>query len=227
MTQSILSALDSDPVDSIDETVEAIQVADLVKEAYFDIVSQRDWPFLFQLSQLTGLSDVNNPTKMLLPATVNKVKWIKYNKKEIEYIPPDEFKALIDNRVAEAGKIDSNGYVINADPLYWTSYDDTYITFDGYLSTTESTLQGSKTSIYCVSAPSWTHVDSFTPNLPDKFFPTLLAEAKSQAFVNLKQQNNAREERKAQRGRVIMRNEAWRNENGEIKYNSKVNYGRR
>ena len=76
MTQNILSALDSDAVDSIDETVEAIQVADLVKEAYFDIMSQRDWPFLFQLSQLTGLSDVNNPTKMLLPATVNKVKWI-------------------------------------------------------------------------------------------------------------------------------------------------------
>ncbi len=34
MTQNILSALDSDPVDSIDETVEAVQVAELVKEAY-------------------------------------------------------------------------------------------------------------------------------------------------------------------------------------------------
>ena len=35
MTQNILSALDSDPVDSIDETVEAVQVAELIKEAYF------------------------------------------------------------------------------------------------------------------------------------------------------------------------------------------------
>jgi hypothetical protein len=54
----------------------------------------------------------------------------------------------------------------------------------------------------------------------------LLAEAKSQAFVNLKQQSNAREERKATRGRMAMRNESWKNDNGEIKYNTKVNYGR-
>lgn len=227
MTQSILSALDSDPVDSIDETVEAIQVADLVKEAYFDLMSQRDWPFLFQLGNLTGLGDTNNPTKMLIPSNYNKVKWVKYNKKEIEYIPPEEFKHLIDNRAVEAGKVDANGYVLNADPLYWTSYDDIYITFDGYISTTESTLQGSKTAVYGIVAPEWSHTDSFTPNIPEKFFPTLLAEAKSQAFVNLKQQSNAREERKAQRGRVIMRNEAWRNENGEVKFNSKVNYGRK
>jgi hypothetical protein len=76
-------------------------------------------------------------------------------------------------------------------------------------------------------APSWQHTNTFIPDLPDKFFPTLLAEAKAQAFVNLKQQANVREERKAQRGRVIMRNESWRNENGEAKYNTRVNYGRR
>ena len=227
MTQSILSALDSDPADSIDDTVEAVQVADLVKEAYFDIISQRDWSFLFTLSQLQALGNINTPTKMLIPSTFNKVKWIKYNRKEVEYLPPEEFKTVVDNRAIEAGKVDANGFIINADPIYWTSYDDTYITFDGYDSSTESTLQSSKSTIYGVLAPTWTHVDGFIPNIPEKFFPTLLAEAKSQAFVNLKQQNNAREERKAQRGRVIMRNEAWRNENGEIKYNSKVNYGRK
>lgn len=227
MTQSILSALDSDPVDSIDETVEAVQVADLVKEAYFDIMSQRDWPFLFVLGQLTALGDVSNRTKMQIPDTYNKVKWIKYNKKEIEYITPEDFKNLIDSRTEQEDVVDANGYVLNADPLYWTSFDDTYIVFDGIDLTVESTLQASNTAIYGTVAPTWTHVDGFTPLIPEKFFPTLLAEAKSQAFVNLKQQNNAREERKAQRGRTIMRNEAWRNENGEIKYNTKVNYGRR
>jgi len=45
--------------------------------------------------------------------------------------------------------------------------------------------------------------------------------------VNLKQQSNAREERKATRGRMTMRNESWRNENGEVKYNTKVSYGRK
>lgn len=226
MTQNILSALDSDPVNSIDDTVESVQVADLVKEAYFELMSQRDWPFLRSLASLQGLADTSNPTKMRMPQNLSKLFWIKYNKKEVEWLPPDQFLLLIDNRTPAAGVVNDDGYVINSDPAYWTSFDDEYVVFDGYDSAVDSTLQQSKTNVYGATSPSWTHVDTFIPNLPDKFFPTLLAEAKAQAFVNLKQQSNVREERKAQRGRVIMQNESWRNENGEVKYNRKVDYGR-
>lgn len=227
MTQNILSALDSDPVGSIDETVESVQVAELVKEAYFELVSQRDWPFLFVLGNLDGLGDVNNPTKMKIPDTYNKIKWIKYNKQEVTYADPETFHTIISQRVTQAGVINSNGYVINQDPQYWTSYDDTYIIFDGYKQSTEATLQSSKAVVYGTQQAAWSHIDTFIPNIPEKFFPTLLAEAKSQAFVNLKQQNNVREERKATRGRMTMRNDSWRNENGEAKYNNKVSYGRK
>ena len=227
MTQSILSAMDSDPVDSIDETVEAIQVADIVKEAFFELMSQRDWPFLFNTGALQGLGDVANPTKMKMPDTWKKVKWIKYNKKTITYIDPESFTEMIDNRAELAGVINANGYVINADPIYWTSFDDTFIVFDGFNNSAESTLQASNSKAYAAIAPTWSHVDNFVPALPEKFFPTLLAESKSQAFVNLKQQSNNREERKAQRGRMAMRNEAWRNDEASIKFNRKVNYGRK
>jgi len=227
MTQNILSALDSDAVDSIDETVEAVQVAELVKESYFELISQRDWPFLFVLGNLTALSDLNNPTKMKIPDTWNKVKWIKYNKKEVKYLPPAVFDDVINNRVVQSGVVNSAGFVINTDPQYWTSYDDVFVVFDGYNSSVDTTLQSSKTSVYGTQQATWSHIDTFIPNIPEKFFPTLLAEAKSQAFVNLKQQNNVREERKATRGRMAMRNEAWKNDQGEIKYNGKVNYGRR
>jgi len=226
MTQNILSALDSDPVDSIDETVEAVQVAELIKEAYFELISQRDWPFLFQLGQLQALSDVSNPTKMKIPDTWNKLKWVKYDKIEVEYLDPETFNNIITNRVAQAGVINANGYVINQNPQYWTSYDDQFLIFDGFNQTVESTLQASKSSAYGTQQASWTHADTFIPAIPEKFFPTLLAEAKSQAFVNLKQQANAREERKATRGRMAMRNDSWKNEHGEVKYNTKVNYGR-
>jgi hypothetical protein len=226
MTQNILSALDSDPVDSIDETVEAVQVAELIKEAYFELISQRDWPFLFQLGQLQALSDINNPTKMKIPDTWNKLKWVKYDKIEVEYLDPETFNNIITNRVAQAGVINANGYVINQNPQYWTSYDDQFLIFDGFNQTVESTLQASKSSAYGTQQASWTHADTFIPAIPEKFFPTLLAEAKSQAFVNLKQQANAREERKATRGRMAMRNDSWKNEHGEVKYNTKVNYGR-
>lgn len=226
MTQSILSAMDSDTVSSIDETVESIQVAELVREAFFDLMSQRDWPFLSTLTTLTGLGDTSNPTKMQMPDGINKLFWIKYNKAEIRYLAPEEFDALISTRTAQAGSVDSNGFVINRDPIYWTSYDDKFIIFDGYNSAVDTTLVTGKSKIYASKVAAWSHVDSFIPDIPEKFFPTLLAEAKSQAFVNLKQQANAREEAKARRGRVIMQNEAWRNEFGEVKYNRKVNYGR-
>jgi len=227
MTQNILSALDSDPVDSIDETVESVQVAELIKESYFELISQRDWPFLFVLDTLTALSDVNNPTKMKIPDGINKVKWIKYNKKEVEYISPEDFKYVIDTRSETPNVVNSSGYIINRDPKYWTTYDDVYVFFDAYNSVVDNTMQASKSVIYGTQQATWIHIDSFIPNIPEKFFPTLLAEAKSQAFVNLKQQSNVREERKASRGRMAMRNEAWRNESGEIKYNTKVNYGRK
>ena len=226
MTQNILSALDSDEVSSIDETVEAVQVAELVKESYFDLMAQRDWPFLRQLYALEGLGDLNNPTKMRMPENSNKVFWIKYNKSDVEWKSPEEFTYIIDNRVALANVVDSNGFIINRDPLYWTSYDDKFVVFDAVDKAVENTLVGSKTKVYGTVAPTWQHVDTFIPNLPDKFFPTLLAEAKSQAFANLKQQINAREENKAKKGKITMRNESWRNENGEAKYNRKVNYGR-
>ena len=140
---------------------------------------------------------------------------------------PDEFTALLDSRTAQAGVVNANGIGLNRDPSYWTSYDDKFIIFDSYNSTAESTLSQSKTNVYAAIEPTWTHVDSFVPDIPEKFFPTLIAEAKAQAFVNLKQQANTREEVKARRGRMAMRNEAWRNEYGEIKYNTKVNYGRK
>jgi hypothetical protein len=226
MTQNILSALDSDPVSSIDETVEAVQVAELVKEAYFELLSQRDWPFLFQLLPLQAVGDTSNPTKMKIPDTWNKVKWVKYNKKEVQWVDPQTFNDIITNRVEQPGVINVNGYVINQDPQYWTSYDDQFLIFDGYDSSVDNTLQASKSSAYGTQQASWTHRDNFVPAIPEKFFPTLLAEAKSQAFVNLKQQSNAREERKATRGRMAMRNDSWKNENGEVKYNTRVNYGR-
>lgn len=227
MTQSILNAMDSDSVNSIDDTVESIQVADLVKEAFFDLMSQREWPFNFALAELTALADTNNPTKMQMSDSWNKIKWIRYNKKETQYLSPSDFTELLDNRTAQAGVVNANGIVLTHDPDYWTTYDDEYVIFDAYNSTVESTLQQSKSKVYASIQPTWTHTDIFTPDIPEKMFQLLLAEAKAQAFVNLKQQTNAREERKAQRSRVIMRNEAWRNEYGETKYNRKVNYGRK
>lgn len=227
MTQSILSAMDSDPVDDISETVESLQVAELIREAYFDLMSLRDWGHLRSEFELVGLGDVLNPTRMQIPELVNKVFWIKYNKKDTCFMEPKLFRDMLDRRTVEPNVVDANGFGLDRDPAYWTSFDDDYIVFDSRDQTVDNTLQQVKSLAYGVESPVWTHTNTAVPKIPEKYFPTLLAEAKAQAFINLKQQANNREEMKARRGRVTMQNEHWRNDRAEPKFNTKVNYGRR
>ena len=227
MTQSILSAMDSDPADSISDTVEAEQVALIVKETYFELMSRREWSFLRGEFQLTEVGDTSNPTKLRIPTTVNKINWFKYNKTDVDYMPPKAFRDMIDERDTDADNVDANGFITDRDPLYWTSFDDDYIICDSYDSDAEDTLKAVNTKAYGVTAPSWTHSNTFVPDLPEKYFPTFLAECKAQAFVNIKQQANNREESKAKRGLNIMQQEHWKNEAGEPLFNGKINYGRK
>ena len=226
LTQNILGAMESDKVNDISATEESLSVAEVIKETYYDLIASRDWPFLKTYVGLTALGDTDNPTKMQFPSTVNKVYWLKYNKKDVTYLTPKEFQDMLDLREEQDDVIDADGYVLNADPLYWTSFDDDYVYFDGYDSDTDVTLQASKSTGYMLVIPSWTLDNEFVPTLPEKMFPLLLADAKSTCFLNFKQISNAKEERKSQRLRVRMQNEAWRNDKGESMYNSDVDYGR-
>jgi hypothetical protein len=227
MVQGILNAMDSDDCNSIDDTVESAQVALVVKECYFDLVSQRDWPFLRTRFSLDGLGDTTRRTYMQLGEDMSKIEWIKYNGDDVTYLDPKAFQDMLDMRTPTTDVVDQDGYGLNKDPLYYTTWDDELFVFDSINLDEESTLQSSKCLCFGTRVPSWTHEDSFIPELPAKMFPTLLADAKSSAFLNLKQQANANEARKAQRGRNIFQNEAWRNSASEAKWNGKVNYGRR
>ena len=226
LVQNILGAMDSDSVSDISDTVESQAVAEVIKETYFDIIASRDWPFLKIYSTLTALGDTSHPTKMQFPDTVNKLYWLKYNKKDVDYLDPKVFQDTLDIRTVQTGVVDSNGYILNADPQYWTTFDDTYVYFDGYDSATDVTLQAAKSQAYMLTIPTWTLDNEFIPTLPEKMFPLLLADAKSSCFLNFKQISQAKEERKSQRLRVRMQNEAWRNDKGESIYNGTVNYGR-
>lgn len=227
MVQNILSALDADTVSDVSETVESQQVTEIIKESFYELLSSRQWPFLQILSSLDGVGDTANPTKMKIPDGLNKVMWVRYNGKEILYLTPDDFYAKIRTRLASSGVVDASGYGLNVDPTYYTSYDDKYFVFDSRDSALDNTLQQSKSTIFGIKEIPFVLDNAWVPDVPEKFFPLLLSESKAQSFVNLKQQANGREERKAQRRRVELRNEAWRNKVAEPKYNSKINYGRK
>lgn len=78
MTQSILSSLGSDPVNSIADTVESNQVAEILRTTYYNMLGRYDLPEHNRLIQLVSPGDNTKPTLMLEPDGVHRIEWIKY-----------------------------------------------------------------------------------------------------------------------------------------------------
>jgi hypothetical protein len=78
LTQSILSALNSDQVNSISDTVESLQVAECVKTSYLNMLGRYDLPEHNQLFSLNSSDDPTKPTLMMKPDGVNRIEYIKY-----------------------------------------------------------------------------------------------------------------------------------------------------
>jgi hypothetical protein len=221
MTQSILSSLDGDEVNSISDTVEAAQIATIVKNSYFDIVSSLNLPEHHQLFELTATNS-STPVVMYRPSDVTDVHWVKYNNAttqfpdndfvDVEYLPFEEFinrsyrlQTSTDNvescsiTTRDADSLTVN-YLNDVFPRFYTTWDESIILFDAYKASEDSFLQKSKVQCYGEIVPSWTHSNTFTPNLDAKHFTLLLNEAKAQAFIELKQQANPKAEKRARRG---------------------------
>ena len=240
IVQDIMSDMDSDNVNSINDNVEALQVAQIVKSTYYSIIDGKDYDFLYELFTMTASGTSDRPTHMLLPEDIIDLKYIKYNNKltaaardlyqVIEYKTPEAFMEICDTRDSTATTIkkvtDTTGIYINVlnnkQPQYFTSFDDVTMVFDSYLATLDSTLQSAKTQCHGKRSIAFTIGDTFTPDLPVQMFTYLLAEAKSAAFLTLKQMANQKAEQTSTIQRRIMSEEAFRIKNG-ITY---PNYGR-
>lgn len=242
LVQDILNDMDSDEVNSITDTIEASQVAQIIKTTYEELMDGRYWPHLSTLSVLTASGDADKPTHMTLPEKVQTVEWVKYNKRkstdskdkfsEVDYLEPKDFLELLNTRdSSDTTEIkvvtDDSGITLNirktVAPTYYTSFDDETLVFDSYDSTVDSTLQSSKTQIEIYKEPTFLLVDTHIPDLPSKNFSYLLAEAKSVAFNALRQSANTKEEQKSRRQRTWSSREKWRT-NGGIKF---PDYGRK
>src|SRR3569833_3362910 len=78
ITQDILSSLSSDEVNSISDTAESMQVANIVRQKYRDIVNRVNLPEHDQLIQLDPSLDSDVPVMMYVPDGVAEIKWLKY-----------------------------------------------------------------------------------------------------------------------------------------------------
>lgn len=78
LTQNILSSLNSDEVNSIGDTTESTQVAELIRTTYYNMVAREDFPEHTRLFHLEPSTSSAEPVLMFKPDGVSKVIWMKY-----------------------------------------------------------------------------------------------------------------------------------------------------
>lgn len=207
--QLIASSLDSDEVNSYDDSVESLQIANVVKTVYDDIQSRADLNEHYTMFELTASGTSTRPVMMHRPSFVTSLLWVKYNIiadgetaphwREIKFLPIDKFMEMQYQLSTDDSNVGSFDYTVNTDntltfiyrddkaPDYYTTYDDTTIIFDSYDSEVDTTLQKTKTLCYGKKDQTFTLSNTFVPFLDRDLSNLLLNEAKVLAFSELKQ----------------------------------------
>lgn len=220
MTQNILSAMNSDEVNSITDTVESQQVAEEIRNTFIELYSNRDIAEFQSLINLATNNDAERPNTLVLPDNAARIKWVKYlnyrsgntpEYKNVEYLPPETFI----ERIVEQGTNAYGTYItvpitdtsplqytINAEkaPQYYTVFDtDNVLVFDSIDILYEANLTGSNSLAWGYIEPTFELTDEFVPPIDANLFPHFLAEAKSVCFINVKEVANSKEEQRARR----------------------------
>lgn len=246
IVQKTLEALNLDEVNSISDSPDAEQVAQIAQDSAYELLNQSEWPFTIRYTQLESIADADRPNYLRIPDEVTRIEFVRYDKTDpdnavdgvdlieipqITWLPPEQFLEMTlmrNSQIDEVQQItDFNGthHLIYNDrgPDYWTSFDDEYVVFDAIDLGIESTLQGNKSQAHVKWIQDIVISDSFQLDAPAHFFSTWLADVKSTAFIYMKQEASPKDEQRARRGLSILRRNASRTDNDQ----GKVKYGRR
>lgn len=241
IVQDIMNDTSSDFVNSIDDTEESVQVAQIVKSTYLAWMSNRNWEHLKRMVPLVAYGDGSRPTYMKVNEQIKELISVNYNvikvgetKKSyqsVKYVEPDKFLFMANQLDSTATNVDTildpSGIEVmirnDKAPQTFTSFDDNTLVFDSYDSAIDTTLQGNKFQAMAYIIPSWTHTDAFIPDLPAEAFSGLIEEAKSKATFKLTREPDQKAEQEAARQNRWLARKNWQVAGG-IKY---PDYGRK
>lgn len=220
LTQDILSSMDSDEINSINDTVESQQVVKVIKTVYDDLISRGDLTSNKMLFNLSPSNTLQRPVVMYKPENIDRIDWVKYNKftsyssdpawDYVEYLPIVQFIEYVqqfntsDPEVKTFTYVDKGfafdiNYKNNIAPRFYSTFDDKTLIFDSYDTDVDDTLQASKTLCNGFLNTEWKEEDSFVPNLQPQQYALLLNEAKSLAWAELRQTVHTKAETSARR----------------------------
>lgn len=224
IVQKILSDMDSEEVNAIGDTSESLQVASIVEDTFYAIISNRLIPEHKEMTQLTSLSNSAKPTHFQYPDNASNITKVWYDTsddssleyEEVEFVEPEVFLSRTDGRTTDFVSVTDpvSGTTLriqnNKQPEFYTTFDDDYIVMDSYDSSVSSTLTTSKSRALCQKIPTFTVSDTFVPDIDDNYFPLLIAESKSVAMSLLKGQSDPKIEQQARRQRVRVQNDIYK-----------------
>ena len=238
IVQGILSDIDSEPVNSLSDSNEAEQIARIVEDTFYDLITTRDIPEHQELIKLTALSDSNYPTHFSYPTNTKAVACVWYDKsddstfeyREIKWVEPEEFLWRTDKVQSDYTSVsDHDGttrlrIVNNKHPEFYTSFDDQYIVMNSHKSSVDSTLQESKVRALGVKLPTFVSTDDdHVPDLDGVYFPLLISESRARAMDWFKGGVTQKAEQAARRVRA----KTPVNKYNTDRPNQRVDYGRK
>lgn len=220
MVQRILESRDAQVVNSIKDTREALQVANIIKETYQHLLYVRDIKCKNNLLTFDSLSDLNHPTYLKFKPEVAQIDMLKYydldkeRYNDLQMLDPQDFidRSLMLNPKEEnvTTCTDFTGILFNIyndrTPSCWTSFDDEHVVLDAYNKEVESTVQEQNTVSYGIKLPEFKIEDDFIPDLAPQHFPLLLSKSKVMAAMELDKEYDQLEDDRA-RKQLITANE--------------------
>lgn len=216
VVQEVMSDLSMDEINAIDDTVDSLQVATIVKGVWTELVSLSDTTrnSTFFRIDATGVS---SPTVLTLPNNVQAVNQIDYDSRleltdpvkyvTLEYVEPADFFRQSngldedDTEVELVTHTSGVKYKVYNDrhPTKFTVYNSNYILCDSYYSALDTNLQQSKTRCLGVVEPTFSLTDDYVIDLDTTMLQLLKEKSKARAFSRLKQIRDADAERSARR----------------------------
>lgn len=219
MTNHILSSMGAEPVASINSTVEAGQVVDVIEQSYLRLLPTLHPRSRENIFEMLPSGDPTKPTLMYIPDYIEEVHWVKYNKRptastEVEYvdIPFIKFTEFIDlmykldENDPNVGRFDVEAYPGDTmtvlyrndkHPDYYTTIDDRILLFDSYDNTVDSTIQNEQILCFGKWRVKFKRSDNWEIPLNAAETALLLEESKRQAHFEILQQRNLVSEERA------------------------------
>lgn len=248
MTQTILSSMNADEVNSISDNAESMQVATLCKTVFYDLASELNLPEHYSVFELLPSGDTDRPTIMYRPDNAHNIQWLKYNAadtvnpqdnfRELLYVPIDGFFNYIHQYDTDESNIISYNLSVDGDsvtlfarndiaPTYYSTFNDSTVVFDAYDASMDDTLQKTKTLAYGAKSEIFVMDDDFIPPFDEQVFALYYNECKALAWLELKESMHAKAEQAIKRQRRSVQKNKDAFAGVRSKFDRLPNYGRK